>query len=363
MNAWPGHGIDLWRRLLGRREGPSDRLLYDEEAEVVDTIATLTRGFGADRRLVGRPYFEDRALLGAYLLLFAPISHAQAHDLLRRNGLLDLRGREVWDIGCGPGPVAAAAIDLGAERVLGLDGSALAVEVAVAAVNSPAFQGKVWRFGDPLPEGQPDLVLLGHVLNEIGKGRPDPTADRAAFVRGLVGRLAPGGRLLVLEPANHERNADLLRVRDVLAAEGLSILGPCTREGPCPALAEGAACHAAFEWDPPESVARLADRAHLDKRILATSWLLIGAEARQPEDPQVVRVVSDSMLNKAGRHRRLVCGPQGRFPLSTPPRDGHPRGWAPAWKALDRHDRIRVIDPEPRERGWALGDGSRIERA
>lgn len=359
---WPTAPMAAWRHVMGRPPGDPWAPDYNEEREIVDAVAVLTRGFGTDRRLIGKRYLEDPALLGAYLLLFAPISHAQAGHLLDRLGGTDLRGCDVLDVGCGPGSMARAALDRGARTALGLDGSEGALELARGVVDDRRFRTQPWRHGAPLPDGSWDIIVAGHVLNEISG--PDPTGARVAFVEAIRARLRPGGTLLLIEPARHERCAELLAVRDAVAEAGVGIVGPCTHSAPCPARAEAAPCHSTLLWEAPPWLPRLAERAHLDKEVLAYSWLaLAGPDERVAEAPaHRVRVVSEPMLNKAGRHRRLVCGSSGRFPLSTPPRDGQMRSWARQWKELDRHDLLDVEGPEERDRGWGLGDGTVIHR-
>ena len=87
----------------------------------------LSAGLTRERELAGARYFEDPQLLGAYLLLYWPVSYAQAASVLGELG--GARGR-VLDVGSGPGPMALAALDAGAAEALALDRSAAALGVA-----------------------------------------------------------------------------------------------------------------------------------------------------------------------------------------------------------------------------------------
>ena len=100
----------------------------------------------------------------------------------------------------------------------------------------------------------------------------------------------------------------------------------------------------------------------LDKESLKMAWFMLrppsGDETSELggsflRDEGFFRVVSDPMLNKGGRVRRLVCGGAGRFPLSAP--DGSPDAARSGFDALGRGDFIAVDDPEVRENGWGIG--------
>jgi hypothetical protein len=214
----------------------------------------------------------------------------------------------------------------------------------------------VWDAESGLPQGGPwDLIVAGHFLNEMAPGEPDRVGVRAHFLKELSTKLAPGGRILVLEPASHGPNADALALRDALAATGWGISGPCFFQGACPARAANGACHDVLKWKVPHLVAQTARRAGIDKRELPFTWLVLKPSGAEPADPAVVRVVSEPMLNKAGRRRVVVCGVSGRFSLSAP---GAYR--SPAWIHVGRGQALRVTDPEIREGGWGLGPSTRL---
>jgi hypothetical protein len=66
------------------------------------------------------------------------------------------------------------------------------------------------------------------------------------------------------------------------------------------------------------------------------------------------------MLNKAGRLRLLVCGEEGRFPLSAKPGEGYPA--EALFRSLKRSDRIELALAARRESGLALGPETIITR-
>jgi SAM-dependent methyltransferase len=94
-------------------------------------------------------------------------------------------GMQVLDVCCGPGMLAAGALQLGAEAV-GLDFSTEAIELARRQVPDGRFQE-----GDagalPFPEASFDAVLCGYGLMHL----PEP----AAAMREMLRVLRPGGRV------------------------------------------------------------------------------------------------------------------------------------------------------------------------
>jgi hypothetical protein len=72
------------------------------------------------------------------------------------------------------------------------------------------------------------------------------------------------------------------------------------------------------------------------------------------------RVVSDPMLNKAGRVRYLICGESGRLPFSAKQGTGFPA--ESIFFSLRRSDLIVLDGPEERESGLGLSSATRIEK-
>jgi SAM-dependent methyltransferase len=219
-----------------------------------------------------------------------------------------------------------------------------------------------WKAGQPLPPGPWDLITAGHLTNELFRGTPEAVERRADLVMSWLDALAPDGRLVLLEPASHTINREFLMLRDRLVEHSVPVLAPCFFRGPCPAVPASAACHGELRWDPPPLLQRIATAGRLDREAMGFSWLVLGKPGGEPRpDPPAgaVRVVSEQMLNKAGRQRFVVCGADGRFSLSAP-KDHRGTSWGPAWRALGRGDAVVVTEPEAREAGWGLGPTTRL---
>jgi len=354
LDRWLEHLLAVWRGGSGPREG----LTTEEADRVAAGVRELSRGLTGGRALAGQRYLARGDLLGAYLLYFWPVSFAQTSWALRQANAAP--AERALDLGSGPAPGAFALLDAGWKSVTAADRSREALETArrLAARSGQSLETKVWEEGSAVPAGPWNLILAGHLLNEIGSGESGRVERRAALMNRLASELAPGGRILVIEPASHGPNADALALRDRLLGEGWSVSGPCFFQGACPALAAGAACHDVLHWKVPHLVAQTARRAGIDKRSLPFTWLSFQPDASaSPVLANVVRVVSEPLLNKAGRRRVVVCGAEGRFSLSAP---GAYR--SPAWNAVSRGQALRVEGAERREGGWGVGPAARIER-
>jgi len=419
--------IDAWRSGSGRK-GPAGRLLPPEIASVGKALLDLQRGLTGDRRLAGKGYMDDPDLLGAYLLYYWPVSYLQV-GLALENLVPELPAEaRILDLGSGPGPASTALADWLAARagkvaagggaaVAGMAASArflladssrpaldlahdlmtcghpAAAAAAAAAENgtSPwAVESRVLDLESPAAldavasSGPFDLVMMGHCLNELWPSSATAPEKRLELAERIMELLAPGGLFLVVEPSLLRTSRDLLALRDALADRGRRVLGPCLRQGPCPALAAGPShtCHSEAAWEPPEPVASLAAAAGLDRQSVKMTWVAFapgrppaatatetaaapgGAAARRlaPED-ETALVVSEPMLNKAGRLRYLLCNDAGRFAVSA--RKDDPVAQTAGFFSLHRGDRIRLRGAELRgtEAAEALGflSGTELE--
>ena len=257
--------------------------------------SAVHEGLVGARKLVGTPYLADAELRGQYARDIAPRTEAALARVLD----------EVWGaVGAG---LPMRAIDLGAGtgavgRVLRARCGETLELVAVDQTPGPGVIRANLAVELPAVEGKFDLVVAAHLLNELFAERPDRVALRAgrvlAWSRTL---LAPGGHLILIEPALRETSRDLLAVRDQVLAAGLHVVAPCFWTGPCPALARDRDwCH---------------DAAPVPSSPRVDFSYLVLAREREPLPPlPLYRVVSDS-LHEKGRLRLFVCGHHGRHQL------------------------------------------------
>ncbi|MDP9149936.1 MAG: small ribosomal subunit Rsm22 family protein, partial [Myxococcota bacterium] len=229
--------------------------------------------------------------------------------------------------------------------------------------------------------GRFDVVLAGHVLSELDVGAPDPIrAERHADRLGALveHHTEPGGAVIVIEPALRDRTRHLHRVRDALAARGMTIFAPCLHAAACPALArDGDWCHEDVPVDLPPWLVPVARAAGLRHQGLTFSYLVLRrggprlADAfATPAGAARLRVVSAPIRSK-GKREVFLCGElaaAGAVPSALVPsgaramrldRDARPAN--SKWEELMRGDVVFVTPPIERGRARVLAD-TRIDR-
>jgi ribosomal protein RSM22 (predicted rRNA methylase) len=382
LAAWIPRLLATWR---GARRGPGRggprpppaALLPDELREVAAAVTRLSTGLTRQRELAGARYLDDERLLGAYLLFYWPVSYLQARGVLSE---LPRRPHTVLDLGSGPGPLAFAALDAGAARVTAGDRSreALAAARELSRLAGEPLATREWNpaRGRPLAElagaGQaPDTILMGHVLNELWRGEGQ-AARRAALLEEARALLAPGGSLVVIEPALRDTSRALLEVRDLLVARGAAVRAPCLFRGACPALLKPSDwCHAERPIDPPPLVAQIGRAAGLRKEAVKMSYLVLAPPGEAWAEPpaagargdgaagmaRVFRIVSEPLAGK-GRLRYMGCGPEGRMGLAL--QEKHVGDSNRRFASLLRGDVVALLGAEPKGDGLALGAGSTV---
>ena len=349
------------RSLLRLPGGPSDKLGPSEIAPAARAVDALHLGLVGERALARPETYDERQALGAYLLWWWPQSYVKVRAALRLlpEGTLE-RGR-VLDLGSGPGPAALAALDATwAPEVVALDASGAALDEARAIAGGMPLSVRHWRLGKgPLPiplEDRYQLITAANLLSEL----PGTSAERAALLLDIADRhLAPGGIVLVIEPALRETGRDLLEVRDRLLESGLRALAPCFTQAPCPALASGKDwCTAAETWAPPEHVRQLADATGLRAdELLSFAPLAVARDFPAP-DPALFRVVGVPRPEK-GKSRAFVCGVPGRDAVVL--LEKHRTDANGALLEVSHGDLVRLGGLERRGDGWRLQPESRVE--
>ncbi|MCI0498015.1 MAG: methyltransferase domain-containing protein [Thermoplasmata archaeon] len=134
---------------------------------------------------------------------------------------LDLRGDEmVLDLGCGGGASSRCILRrLGDEgRLICLDTSGNLLGRArrrLAGARNVEFVGEDIRDAG-LAEGSVDAVLVFHVIHDI------PSRDRGPVALAIGRVMAPGGRLVVVEPTRASHGMSPEEVRHLLSEAGLT---------------------------------------------------------------------------------------------------------------------------------------------
>lgn len=353
--------------------GPADRRGQPLAAEVRRLSEVYTR--------------ERHALAEASGALAARLRFFFLRDLLKVTGPLEELGEAlpegpVWrvlDLGAGLGTttlgLATVAKARGIERieVTAVERDAAALDVFEVLAREGAKRGLIPEVRldarradvDGLDLGslpKADLVVAGLVLNELFGDREE--ADRLdaaeAWLRGLVGRLRPGGSAIVLEPALKRQSRTLQSLRDRLAE---LVYAPCLRAGECPLLRRDRDwCHAALPLELPEALAALASDAGLRQSRLTYAYVTLRSDGRRLRghaDPRAVRIVGGPVTSK-GKAEWDACGEAGLVRLRRVDRER-----APSNAAMDtalRGTLLRLPEAPPDGGAVRLRPGLEIER-
>ena len=301
------------------------------------------------------------------------------------------------DLGSGPAPASCSLADLAQGRgeqnmnfefcLCDSSGDALSLgkkilEAAYAKTASVetnvcnlenAFQPKN---GAAFLDGKKfDFIIASHSLNELWKGQKKREEKIAALLESLADCLDDGGLMLLMEPALLATSRALIAARDALIERGLKVVAPCMQSSsPCPALENpNATCHAQFDWEMPQIVADLASLAGLNRADVKMTYFIFergdfgnGDNSLQAKDAAAstapglannsALVVSEPMLNKAGRIRYVLCDGKSRFTLSA--KNGDPNAAAQGFFGLKRYDKIKIAGAQVRsQKGEPLSLG------
>ncbi len=354
---------DLLRALFGADtlEGRRLRAL----AEPITRLSSMFNRLDDEAPGVARPYLNDDIALRAYAVYFGTANMLKLHRALREIARIDAAPRRdvlrVLDLGAGTGtglwglaawlrpdrsdprpvPLDITLVDVSRAALTLADESArwLSANVFDGALHASTRFCDIDRYTDA---GSYDLIIVANTLNELS----DP-GDRLLEI--CTERLAPGGSVLLLEPALRTASRALLHLRTRAATDGWTIAAPCFRQGVCPALdAEKDWCHADDGWERPAWIEELDRSTGTVKLSLKYSYLVLNRSgatlggALGATDPQ--RVVSHAAREK-GRTRAYLCGEAGRFPCMQNTRDV-----SEANRAFARAERYDILELSQLER-------------
>lgn len=301
-------------------------------AALRDAVVDRSRRYTSDRALLHLPPADADADLGARALFFTVADAAKPlvpMAELARAGLLPRASPlHILDLGAGCGgwghslgsPLVDTlglfdASDHFVVRAIDRDRRALQIYEAAARalpwrhrIQLTLVHGDAMR-ADPGPPA--DLVVASGLLNELD--------DEAAFelVRRMLGRIAPGGSVIVIEPALRDTARALHRIRDrVLDGRLAHVFAPCVRQGPCPALLHPDDwCHEDRPVELPPRAAELGAATGLRRHGMKFAYLVLRDDPEplvEPPPPprRALRVVSRLESTK-GKLELIGCGEQG----------------------------------------------------
>ena len=310
--AYPAEAEAFW---IAQAELAAEKLGDEALERMTPAVAHLSDLFTTERPDKKFPdYFADPRLLAAYGVFFLPQSFTRTSFALAQ--ISGLRGWKparprpaILDLGSGPGSCGVAAAhrlrQAGYEHVelYGVDKSPsalAAMENFAQATLGPAAATKT-RIGDAArpetwPEGPFDLIVAGFVMNEM------PQLDAAALLRWfgeLKAKLAPGGLILILEPALRVTAERLQRLSDVVAAGVMTRVAPELDALPDPQLGPGEHwSHETRAWEAPASTEFVNRHLHRDLREVRFSFAAFSDAPLEPLPPGLSRLISDVQIIK-----------------------------------------------------------------
>jgi SAM-dependent methyltransferase len=336
--AW----LDMAAEVLGTE---SDLRTLDRLAPLA---ADLSDVFTTERQAGFRDYAASRDHWLAYGAFFFPQTFIRMRFVLEE--CLSGRGWRphprsdpvrLLDLGAGTGAATAAALaTLGSRagsrrlEVIAVDASETALGLlrslhkrrssGLHAAHLDTRVGSMGGFDRAGTGGRWDLITVSFALNEALESAAPDAAER--WVREALSHLAPGGLLVMLEPALHTACERMERLRDVVSAQRLArIVAPCPHHLPCPMLPMPETwCHDVRHWRVPESVEYINRRLQHSVQHLKFCFLALAAEPTPGGDPRGVgycRVVAP-MTEPRGRICTFGCGADGLIhPYETQTRD------------------------------------------
>jgi ribosomal protein RSM22 (predicted rRNA methylase) len=209
------------------------------------------------------------------------------------------------DLGSGPGTALWAALAQWPhiERITAWEREAALIALGreLADRGQVVLQRVQWERQDlrQITESGPryDLVVLGHVLNELD-----------AELRGLVLQAAwrrTSGVLLIVEPGTSAAFTIVRAARDRLLTDGAQTLAPCAHNMPCPLIDDW--CHFPQRLKRPD-IQRRARGAPSQWEDSKYSYAAMARFA--PEQPIWGRVIREPTFNKAYAEA-LISTPNG----------------------------------------------------
>ena len=310
--AYPPEAEAFW---VGQAELASEKIGDEALERMTPAVAHLSDLFTTERPDKKFPdYFADPRLLAAYGVFFLPQSFTRTSFALSQ--ACGLRGWKpaskvpaILDLGSGPGSCGVAAayrLRQAGFPKLALHGvdkspSALAsMESFAQATLGDGVETKT-RIGDASrpetwPEGPFDLIVAGFVMNEM------PQLDHAALLRWfgeLKAKLAPGGLILILEPALRITAERLQKVSDEVADGMMTRIAPELDALPDPQLGAGEHwSHETRDWEAPASTEFVNRHLHRDLREVRFSFAAFSDAPLTPLPAGLSRLISDVQIIK-----------------------------------------------------------------
>jgi ribosomal protein RSM22 (predicted rRNA methylase) len=258
----------------------------------------LSERYRASRTGQEQPFATGPVQALAYLALIFPASYAQLRGAMAaaHARVPGWQPTTLLDLGSGPGtalwaaaaqwPSLRASVALEREQALVKVGRELAQASNITTVRTTRWERLDLRKLDEVTPGRHDLVILGHVLNEL------PPELRSRVVEAAWRLTA--GMLLIVEPGTSAAFEVVRAARDQLLALEARTIAPCAHDQSCPLANDW--CHFPQRLTRPEFQrrARGAPSQWEDSKFSYAAMARFG-----PEGPIWGRVINEPSSNKA----------------------------------------------------------------
>lgn len=304
--------------------------------ELKYAIRDLSRDLTGERSNLANDYMGDPRSLNAYLRYFLPWN---LYRLARLFQGLDIKLPDngiVVDLGAGPLTVAQALWiarpDLREKKLtfINVDRTPKPMRegaklfTALAGENSPWRMVNVKGGSTSKLREKADLLVTANMVNEASAGTRIPLPVWAEkFCLSMVHKLAPEGRILIIEPGIRRSGRVLSVIRNEFVNAGFPILGPCTHMEECPMSGEQGKAWCHFNYDSEHAPAwlhKLSAECRLEKNNVSLSFLYVGLRKEEIETPRegemLIRAVSESFRLDEGGFGQYGCAAQGQVLLS-----------------------------------------------
>jgi ribosomal protein RSM22 (predicted rRNA methylase) len=213
----------------------------------------LSERYRAPRMAAAEPMASGELQALGYAALMMPATYAQLRGAMAATAarIAGWNPRTMLDLGSGPGTALWAAvaqwpslrslvawerepalIALGRTLARGSQSASLQaahwerLDLVAQGAGHGAPSGSAAALRSPLSADQYDLVVLGHVLNEL-----DPQAQRQVVAQAWN---MTAGLVLIVEPGTSAAFGVVRAARDALLGVGAQTIAPCAHDQPCP---------------------------------------------------------------------------------------------------------------------------------
>ncbi len=242
-----------------------------------------------------------------YAAIILPATYAQLWRAMHATAarIPSWQPHSMLDLGSGPGTALWAALEhwpsLTALQAWEREPSLIALGQRLATSGATPLQKTHWQRHDlrsmPSSSASYDLVVLGHVLNELdAEAQANIVAAAWTYTRGV---------LLIVEPGTSQAFPIVRTARNSLLEAGANTLAPCPHQQPCPLISDWCHFPQRLQRPPFQKDARQAPSAWEDAKFS------YAAMARFPiELPISARIIREPSFNKAYAEV-LLCDTQG----------------------------------------------------